>query len=83
MSFNTHLLCFVQSDIKVETKTQHLEHSIIPLFKLSVHVIFQPKGRVFTHGLLQRLWVNNITQQMPLFYSAEAPPTRPPLRRVI
>ena len=38
-----------------------------------------PKGSVSSCSLLQRLRVNNIPQQMPLFYSVEALPSTPPL----
>lgn len=39
-----------------------------------------PKGSVSSSSLLQRLRVNNIPQQMPLFYSVEALPSTPPPR---
>lgn len=39
-----------------------------------------PKGSVSSCSLLQRLRVNNIPQQMPLFYSVEALPSTPPPR---
>lgn len=84
ISFNTHVH-FILSWAEIKGGKQNtLKNSIIHPFKLFVHVIYFfllkmfPKGSVFSLGLLQRLRVNNIPQQMPLFYSVEALPSTPP-----
>lgn len=82
-----------------DQKNNTLKNSIIHPFKLFERALSLPKmfpeGGVFFCGLLQKLHVNNIPQQMPLLYGVEALspnsagspllnlPHQPPLWRVI
>lgn len=67
-----------------DQKNNTLKNSIIHPFKLFERALSLPKmfpeGGVFFCGLLQKLHVNNIPQQMPLLYGVEALSTQ--LRRL-